>query len=123
MFEVTELDLITLAEDMGVDLDTLGHLFNIYCLEMNGELEQLNVHLKSRSWEKLQRITHNIKGISANLYLHRMYKAAETLHLQLKDRHLEGIGEFVREIEDTFRITCSDIVNAFKKHNIIIQIK
>lgn len=123
MFETAELDLVTLAGDMGVDLDTLGKLFGIYCVEMSGELEQLNVHLKSGNWEMLQRTAHNIKGVSANLYLHRMYRAAEILQLQLKARHLESIEKYVQEIEDTFQITCSDMENAFKLHNKIIRME
>ncbi len=122
MFEA-EHDIAALAEDMGVDMMSLGQLYGIFCLEMAGEITELRLHLESRSWEKLQRVAHNIKGISSNLHLDHIFRAAEALHLQLKEVRLQDIGKQVDQIEAAFLKTRTEIVAVFEKYNINIQIE
>ena len=109
MIEAETINLEDLIRDIGINKDTMVELLKIYCSEMSEEMQQVKLYLSSKEWTGLERTVHNIKGISANLYLQDMFKAAEVLDLKLKKNDYNGIENSIYNMLDTFNATLKSI--------------
>lgn len=109
MREITSINLDLLASEIGIDKEAVAELLEIYCGEMDGEMSQVKALAEACNWQGLQRTVHNIKGVSANLYLQDMFKVAEELDHKLKRDDHENIGANVQALQETFEGTISAI--------------
>ena len=109
MIDSQSINLEDLIKSIGIDKDTIIELLGIYCYEMTEEMQQVKLFLEKQEWSDMQRIIHNIKGVSSNLYLQEMFEAAEILELRLKNMDYKGIENSVRNLFDTFYETLNRI--------------
>ena len=109
MIDSQSINLEDLVKSIGIDKDTIIELLGIYCYEMTEEMQQVKLFLEKQEWSDMQRIIHNIKGVSSNLYLQEMFEAAEILELRLKNMDYKGIENSVRNLFDTFNETLNSI--------------
>lgn len=109
MIDSCSINLEDLIRDIGIDKSTVVELLGIYCTEMTEEMQQIKMFLKNQEWSGLQRALHNIKGVSANLYLQDMFKAAEVIDIKLRKNDYKDIENSVQYLLDTFDETYKSI--------------
>ena len=109
MIDSGSINLEDLASSIGIDRETVIELLGIYSCEMSEEMQQVILFLRTQDWSSLQRAMHNIKGVSANLYLEDMSKVAEELDIKLKQSDYEGIENSIHNLLDTFDETLKSI--------------
>lgn len=91
-------DIEGLAKELELDFNELAGLYSGYIAEMKEEASQLTDYLAKKDWLMLQRVVHNIKGVSANLTVADVFKEAEKLDIMLKKNVNDGAEVCVRRI-------------------------
>jgi HPt (histidine-containing phosphotransfer) domain-containing protein len=109
MIDSCSINLEDLISYIGIDKDTVIELLGIYCCEMSEEMQKIEGFLENQDWSGLQRTIHNVKGVSANLYLQDMFQAAEVIDLKLKKNDYNDIENFIKNLLDTFDETLKSI--------------
>ena len=109
-----------LADDMEVSLQTISSLYSEFFHEMRLNIEESKVLCTKKDWDKLQRVIHNIKGISTCLNVNDIYDISLKLDMDLKNKKLENVFSKITSISDLFNFSETDIRGFFKKDGIII---
>lgn len=118
MIKSGSINLEDLIRDIGIDKATMLELLNIYCSEMSEEMQQVRLFLHNQEWTSLERKVHNIKGVSANLYLQDMFKTADILDLKLKQNDYNDIEGSINNMLDTFDNTLKSIQIISTQHGV-----
>lgn len=87
------------AEELGVDLKTISSLYANYFIEMKSETGEMIKLFDEKNWTMLERVVHNIKGVSANLYINDVYEAASVFDALLRDKKTEYSDKYISIIE------------------------
>jgi HPt (histidine-containing phosphotransfer) domain-containing protein len=109
MIDTRSINIEDLTCNIGIDKDTVIELLDIYCRDMSEEIQRVKLFHTNQDWVGLQRTIHNIKGVSANLYLQDMFKAAEQLDERLKKCDFKGIEHCIQDLLHTFDETLKSI--------------
>lgn len=117
MFEADEINLISLSDEIGIDEESVTKLLSIYVEEMTEEMQQVKNSLHNQDWAFLQKTIHNIKGVSANLYLQNMFKASEEVDLLLKNNNYKNIDHKIQNLLDVFCNTQNNIQKTLTQYN------
>lgn len=118
MYEVYEISLSSLMEEIGIDKESIAELLSIYCIEMSEEMAQVRKALQKQEWTSLQRTIHNIKGVSANLSLQPIFTASSELDSMLKSKNHIGIEENVQKLLKVLESTIASIQKALEQHRL-----
>jgi len=113
-------DIKGLAADMEVDLQVLSSLYSEFFHEMKLNIEESKSLCINEDWMKLQRVIHNIKGISACLNVNDLYTISHKLDIELKNQKYENIFTNITFIGNLFNSSEFDIKDFFKKYGISI---
>ncbi len=104
----SKYDIKGLSEGLEVDLADLVGLFSSYFEEMKNEVSELKGLLDRKDWYMLERVVHNIKGVSANLYINDVFHETEKFDRLLKnndtsdaDKHVEMIDRMISSAEES----------------------
>ena len=94
-----------LAKELEVELESIVDLYSSYIQEMKEEMTELNAYLEKADWTMLERVVHNIKGVSVNLNIMDVYEEAEKFDVLLKknitsDSHL-CVGKLIKLINES----------------------
>jgi len=106
-------DLESFAEGLEVDIESISGLFSEYINEMKSEVIEMRTFLEKSDWYMLQRIVHNVKGVSANLNVHDVFNEAEKLDLLLKNGQTEEAKGLVDSITELLESAEIEIKNFF----------
>jgi len=109
-----------LADDMEVSLEILSSLYSEFFHEMKMNLEESKELSTSKDWWKLERVIHNIKGISSCLYIGDIYDVSQKLDIELKNEAYEHVNSDITTINNLLNSTEKDIREFFKKDGISI---
>lgn len=116
MIEIVEINLDVLSEETGIAKDSVAELLSIYCSEMTEEMLQLETFYKIQDWSSLQKTVHNIKGVSANLYLQAMSEASACLDAKLKSLDYKELESNLQHLLMVFEKTEGSIEKALEQH-------
>lgn len=86
---INRYDIAGLAGELELELSDLVDLFAGYISEMKEEVSEMRKFLNQNDFEMLQRVVHNIKGVSANLNIKDVFKEAEKFDILLKNSMTE----------------------------------
>ena len=114
MLGTGEINLDILMNEIGIDMDSVIELLNLYCMEMTAEMQQVRIQTKAQNWAALQKTVHNIKGVSANLYLQDMFAVSEEVDLRLKKNNYIDIEHPIQNMLIVFENTQQSIKKALK---------
>lgn len=110
--------------DMGItEHDDISELYNDYLSECDGLKEQVNQILAcsfQTEWIELEKIIHNFKGVSANLYVQKVYEKAATLDTFLKEGvqseyHAKQFSFLWKELLDAYECAKLEILQFFNR--------
>lgn len=110
--------------DMGIDsYDDIGFLYQDYIQECSDLLKDVDASLKTTDIHSLEQQIHNLKGVSANLYVQPVFKKAEALNTYLKDHiEMESVDTFIQstwyQLKEIYDQATSEIVTFFANHQV-----
>lgn len=113
-------DIEGFAKELETDIESIGELFSSYITEMKEETEELKKNLEISDWIMLERVIHNIKGVSINLGITDVHAEAEKLDNQLKQNYTADAEEFVAKIIDLIKDSEKEIRSFFSSKGIEI---
>lgn len=99
-------------QDMGIDSpEDIKNLYFDYLQETSVIIEQLASNFSTLTCSEAEKLVHNLKGVSANLYVQGVYQAA----LQLDD-YLKGhLGESIMDANSCLLL--KNLVNTYEKES------
>lgn len=107
---LSRYDIEGLANELEVDIGDIATLFLNYFYEMKSEIVAIQQHLSVRNWNMLERVVHNIKGVSANLNVSDVYEEAAVFDILLKqnktddaDIHVQKLARLLTNSEKEIR--------------------
>lgn len=109
MIEIIEMNLGFLTQQIGIDQEAVIELLKIYQSEITEELQQAQILFDRQDWHNLQRTIHNIKGVSANLYLENMLNISADIDVKLKAQDYENVSLYMSDLVNMFDATCCAI--------------
>jgi HPt (histidine-containing phosphotransfer) domain-containing protein len=109
-----------LAADMEVDLLTVSTLYTEYFIEMKQCIYKSKNLCTAKDWQKLERVIHNIKGISNSLNIDDIYNVSNELDNELNRHIYDNIDKFLENINNLFLICEKDIKKFFRLNSIIL---
>lgn len=112
--------------DMGLDsFDDIGFLYQDYINECDVMINAIDANIETTSASELEKQIHNLKGVSANLYVQPVHQIAESLDSYLKD-HLHmtitdlEIQSLWTQLRSSYNKATDEIIIFFAKHSVSI---
>ncbi|MDP4146357.1 MAG: hypothetical protein Q8936_18060 [Bacillota bacterium] len=113
-------NIMELVEDMGVSITDISSLYSEYITEMRSNIQESKFLCSEKDWTRLERVIHNMKGISTSLNITDLYEVSAALDKQLKLGKYDDVQNDINHIEELFNIAEKDIKEFFKQHSITI---
>lgn len=113
-------EIKALTSELGIDLAIIAALYSEYFIEMKENIQQGRILCREENWIKLERIIHNMKGISSSLAVMDVYEATLKLDTRLKSEMPEGASEHIEYIFELFTAAEHDISSFFQENDIIV---
>jgi HPt (histidine-containing phosphotransfer) domain-containing protein len=113
-------DIEGLAKDMEVELSTLSTLYSEYFHEMKINIEESKTLANSEDWFRLERVIHNIKGISTSLNISDIYSFSNKLDVNLKNGKTDAAINDINTINELFNACENSVRQFFKEKEILI---
>lgn len=104
-------DLKGFSDDLGLPIEDISDLFSDFIMEINSEISKeknilSEIILSKKSLTELERINHNIKGISANYRILDIYE--ETLKISDALRNVDVA--YLKPLFDNFFVISENAV-------------
>jgi HPt (histidine-containing phosphotransfer) domain-containing protein len=113
-------DIVGFAHDLGLSIEDVSELYAELVHELNSALLELKLLIDEKDSVKIQKIIHNIKGVSGNYRLTDIYDETSKINDALKNTEYH---EFEKDLNHLFNITYAaikEITNFFKRKSISI---
>lgn len=119
--------IIDFMTDMGLDsYDDIGFLYQDYITECNTMVDSIDRLMGHGSPNEIEKLIHNFKGVSANLYVTSVYESAKTLNDLLRDdlnlNHVtpETTAAWI-QLHQVYKNAKIEIIQFFEKEQVIIE--
>lgn len=96
----SKYDLIALSKDLGIDIDDMVDIFNVYFIEVNDLIVNLRYLEQKKDWIKFGKLLHNLKGTSINLNILDIYETAVSLDNLIELEKYEEIDSYITKLQD-----------------------
>lgn len=103
----------TLASELGFSPLDLKELCMTFTAEMIDQVDKLRPAWYQRQLDVLQGLTHNIKGVSANMKFTPLFELAKELNDDLKVNHLDRVESLIQQIEEILPIMVQGIIDFY----------
>jgi len=113
-------DIKGLAEELEFEIEDMGGLFSKYFCEMNMCSIDLRKYFACNNFEMMERVVHNIKGVSANLNVKDVYEEAVIFDDMLKNNKVENANTHINRIIELINNSETEIRKIFCDMNIDI---
>lgn len=113
-------DIVGFAHDLGLGIEDVSELYAELVHELDSALLELKILMVDRDFTKIQKIVHNIKGVSGNYRLTDLYEETSKINDALK---ISDYPYFEKDLNHLFSITYAaikEITNFFKRKSISI---
>ena len=107
------MELEKLAERLGLDVEDIQELFELYVETTTSDLAELKGAIEAKDAQLAHAKAHSIKGASGNLGLDEMYNQAKEIDDLARANSLDGVENMVHVLEDKF----NSLIKDFKKSN------
>ncbi|MDA3847531.1 MAG: hypothetical protein PF505_13500 [Vallitaleaceae bacterium] len=114
--------------DMGIDdFDDIGFLYQDYIFECIDLVESISNMMLTAAPAEVEKLIHNFKGVSANLYVDPVYSLLLVLDNYLLSHSLDQktdqeANDLWQEIKRTFARACIDIVAFFATNGVSLEL-
>jgi len=105
------MDLKKIAERLGLDVEDIRELLELYVETTTSDLAQLKRAIETKDAELAHAKAHSIKGASGNLGLDEMYELAKEIDDRARVNSLDGLEDMVQVLQEKF----NGLVKNFEK--------
>jgi len=105
------MDLKKLAEKLGLDVEDIRELLELYVETTTSDLAQLKVAIETKDAELAHAKAHSIKGASGNLGLNEIYELAKKIDDLARVNALDGLEDMVQVLQEK----SNSLVEEFEK--------
>lgn len=113
-------DIVGFAHDLGLSLEEVSELYAELIMEINSALLELKVLINTRDLVKIQKIIHNIKGVSGNYRLTDIYEESTKINDALKTTNFTELEKDLNNLSYISYISSKEIYSFFKQRSIFI---
>lgn len=106
-------DILDLIQELEIELEDAVRLYTLFFSEMKTEIEELKSSFSKSDLKMMQNITHNIKGVSANLRIEDVSYEAKKICDMLKENRYDGSYKHIELLENTIDKAYYDIREFF----------
>ena len=107
------MELEKLAERLGLDVEDIRELFELYVETTTSDLAELKGAIETKDAQLAHAKAHSIKGASGNLGIDEMYNQAKEIDDLARVNSLDGLENMVQVLEDKF----NSLIKDFEKSN------
>jgi HPt (histidine-containing phosphotransfer) domain-containing protein len=107
-----------IANELGVSLEEIAGLYSTYILEMRSEISEIKGYRAESNWRMVERVSHNIMGVSANLGILDVYEGAAEINQQMKSGNTEDIDISLIKLEHSFNSAEREIIKFFTNNGL-----
>lgn len=116
----SKYDITGFAEDLGLSISEISELYAELINEINSALSELKIFVIKKDLERMQKIIHNIKGVSGNYRLTDVYEKASKINDSLKSNYLTYLESDLNELFIISSMAEIEITNFFKERFVFI---
>lgn len=91
--------IVELSNDLGFSPEDLKELCFTFSEEMSEEINKLRAAYVQKDYETLKGVSHNIKGVSANMKLTPLFEVARDMNDDLKSGHYDKLESYINTLE------------------------
>jgi len=102
------MDLNELTERLGLDVEDIRELLELYVETTTSDLAQLKGAIETKDDELAHAKAHSIKGASGNLGLDEMYELAKEIDDRARVNSLDGLEKMVQVFQKKFNSFVKD---------------
>ena len=102
------MDLNELTERLGLDVEDIRELLELYVETTTSDLAQLKGAIETKDAELAHAKAHSIKGASGNLGLDEMYELAKEIDDRARANSLDGLEKMVHVFQKKFNSFVKD---------------
>lgn len=113
-------DIVGFANDLGLSIEDVSDLYAELIHELKLSLLELKFLMNDKNSSKIQKIIHNIKGVSGNYRLTDLYEETSKINDALKNSEY---ADFEKDLNHLFNISyeaIKEITNFFNRKSISI---
>lgn len=118
----SKYDITGFAKDLGLSISEVSELYAELINEINSSLSELKILIIKKDLESMQKIIHNIKGVSGNYRLTDVYEKASKINNSLRSNYLTYLESDLNELFIISSMAEIEITNFFKEHSVFINI-
>ncbi len=103
MTEERMLEIIdSLSTEIGLPKEDLFELYDTFIEEMTDEIFKIKIAYQKGNFENIKNISHNIKGVSANMKFDEMLVEAKALNDKMKAEDFEDLYPHIERMSSAF---------------------
>jgi len=113
-------DIIGFSQDLGLTVEEVSILYAELINEINSALLELNFLINKRDLVKIQKIIHNIKGVSGNYRISDIYRETIKISDALKNTNYITLEKDLNFLFNVSNMAITEIKSFFEKNSISI---
>lgn len=113
-------DIVGFANDLGLSIEDISDLYAELIHELNSALLELKILINDKNPPKIQKIIHNIKGVSGNYRLTDLYEETSKINDALKNSEYADFEKDLNHLVNISYAAIKEITNFFKQKSISI---
>jgi len=102
------MEMMELAENIGLDVEDFSEIFEIYLETTSSYLGELKTALQEGDMQAVHEKAHSIKGASGNLGLNELYELAIDIDDQVRGDSTDGLESLVEKFTKKYEELVED---------------
>ncbi|WP_270565388.1 Hpt domain-containing protein [Clostridium beijerinckii] len=115
-----DYDIICFSNDLGLNLQQVSELYAELINEFNLALSELKISITKNDLANIQKIIHNLKGLSGNYRITDVYEETTKINNLLKNSNYNNIEPHLSNLLTVISIALKKIRNFFYQRSILI---
>ena len=111
------MELEKLAERLGLDVEDIRELFELYVETTTSDLAELKGAIETKDAQLAHAKAHSIKGASGNLGLDELYNLAKEIDDHARANSLDALEEMIQVLEEKY----NNLVEEFEKDSSVVE--
>lgn len=113
-------DIQCIMDEMEAKDDEMGDLYKTYFQEVKENIQDVLELIPKEKWEEIDRILHNLKGVSINLNIVDVYKSVSSFSEIVKKRDVENFEDYIKDLTVLVKNAEAEVKTFFLKKGISI---
>lgn len=120
MISHDKYDITGFTHDLGLNIEDSSKFYAELINEINSALLQLKILLDSNDLVNIQKIIHDMKGVSGNYRIHDIYRETTQIYDAIKTYNYNNLENDLNNLFYISDIAIKNIKNFFQQNSIFI---